>query len=140
MKVPDQVAQGAAPRDRNAPFATRSTARDSREVRMPLVCACNSGKLDVVHAYLHEQFPGYVLRDLHAPTRLMQAGFPTPHAEHHVVCVAHEGILPYYAVLLNDFQELSIEMIEQSLRQWNFAETVRAHRIAIASKSGASAL
>ena len=70
----------------------------------------------------------------------MQAGLPTPHAEHHVVCISHEGILPYYAVLLNDFQEHSVAAIEHSLRQWDFASTVRAHRIAIASRTGACAL
>ena len=103
-------------------------------------CGCNTEKIHAVHVYLKQHFPDCVLRHFHAPTRLMQAGLPMPHSEHHVISMMQEGVPPYYAVLLNDFQEYSVEEIEECLRLWKFAEMVRANRIAIASKDGASAL
>jgi len=103
-------------------------------------CSCNREKISAVQVHLEPHFPDYVLRHFHAPARLMQAGLPMPHTEHHVVSITREGILPYYAVLLNDFQQYSVKEIEECLRQWNFAEMVRANRIAVASKDGASAL
>jgi hypothetical protein len=101
---------------------------------------CDPEKIRAVHTYLKQHFPGYTLYDFHAPTRLMQAGLPMPHDEHHVVRLTCDGILPYYTVLLNDFQEHSVQEIEERLQEWNLAETVRAHRVGIASKRGASAL
>ena len=59
-----------------------------------------------------------------------------PRAEH-VISMMHEGGLPYYAVLLNEFQEYSVEEIQEYLRRWDLGERVRANRIAIASKDGA---
>jgi hypothetical protein len=70
----------------------------------------------------------------------MHAGLPTPHAEHHVVSITQQGILPYYAVLLSEFQECSAADVDARLRQWHLADTLRAHRIAIVSKDGASPL
>jgi hypothetical protein len=115
---------------------TRAHRRQSRS----LDCSCNTEKIHAVHVYLEAQFPDYVLHHLHAPTRLMQAGFPMPHAEHHVLRMTKDEVLPYYAVLLNDFQEHSVEVIEWCLRRWNFADMIRANRIAIASRDGVSAL
>ena len=113
-------------------------AEDSEGV--PMECGCNPEKIRAVHAYLKEHFPQYGLRDFHAPTRLMRAGLPTPHAEHHVVSLTREDILPYHAVLLSEFQEQSLGNLCEQLRQWDLAATLRAHRIAIVSKHGASPL
>ena len=140
MKVPDQSAERASLCGRRSFSSSGSAASSNRATRTASVCNCNAAKLDAVHAYLQEQFPDCELSDLHAPMRLMHAGLPTPHAEHHVVCISQGDVPPYYAVLLNDFQEHSVEAIGHCLRQWNFAATVRAQRIGIASRSGAGAL
>lgn len=103
-------------------------------------CRCDGEKIRAVHAYLKEHFPQYRLRDFHAPTHLMRAGFPTPHEEHHVVSLIRDDTLPYQAVVLREFQEESLDQMRQHLREWNLADTLRAHRIAIISKCGASAL
>ena len=103
-------------------------------------CGCGTEKIHAVHVYLEQHFPDYVLHDLHAPTQLTQAGLPTPHVEQHVVSIGQEGVLTYYAVLRRDFLEDSVEEIEEYLRRSKFAEMVRAKRIAIAYKDGASAL
>ncbi len=103
-------------------------------------CGCSPERIRAVHVYLKQHFPDYSLRDFHAPTRLMRAGLPMPHAEHHVISITQEGILPYYAVLLGEFQECSAENVGERVRQWRLADTLRAHRIAIVSKDGASPL
>ena len=103
-------------------------------------CGCDTAKIHAVHGYLCEHFPHYVLQDFHAPTRLLQAGLPGPHAHHHVVSLTSGDILPYYAVLLNEFQEHAAEEIAERLRGWQFAATLYANRIAIVSKDQASAL
>ena len=103
-------------------------------------CGCDPEKIRAVHLYLKEHFPEFGLRDFHAPTRLTGAGLPAPQAEHHVVSVTREDILPYHAVLLNDFQAESLDDLCVHLRQWELADTLRAHRIAIVSKHGASPL
>jgi hypothetical protein len=103
-------------------------------------CGCDAAKIRTVHAYLSEHFPEHVLQDFHAPVRLMQAGLPGPHADHHVVSLTSSDVLPYYAVLLDEFQEHPLEEIAERLRQWEFAKTLYASRIAIAAKERASAL
>jgi len=103
-------------------------------------CGCSTEKIHAVHEYLEQHFPDYVLHDLHAPTELTQAGLPTRHAQHHVVSIRQEGVLTYYAVLRCDFQEYSVEEIEEYLRRSKFAEMVRAKRVAVAHKDEASAL
>jgi hypothetical protein len=113
-------------------------AQDRTESSMP--CRCQAEKIRAVHGYLKEHFPQYGLRDFHAPTRLMHAGLPAPSAEHHVVSLEHDDILPYYAVLLSEFLEEPLDDVCADLRRWEFAATLRAHRIAIVSQHGASAL
>jgi hypothetical protein len=103
-------------------------------------CSCNREKIQAVHVYLERHFPDYALHDLHAPSRLMQGGLSVAHAEHHVISIMQEGVLTYYAVLPNDFLEHSIEAIEWCLREWKFAEVVRANRIALIFRDGASSL
>ncbi len=105
-----------------------------------LQCGCHPEKIRAVHGYLKEHFPDFALHDFHAPTRLMHAGLPMPHAEHHMVSVSREDILPYNAVLLGEFQEQSLDDICAQLRQWNVADTLRASRIAIVSRDGVSPL
>ena len=105
-----------------------------------LQCSCHPEKIRAVHGYLKEHFPDFALRDFHAPTRLLSAGLPMPHAEHHVVSVSREDILPYHAVLLSEFQEQSLDDICAQLHRWDVADTLRASRIAIVSKAGVSPL
>jgi hypothetical protein len=105
-----------------------------------LQCSCQPEKIRAVHGYLKEQFPDFALRDFHAPTRLMHAGLPKPHAEHHVISVSRDDILPYHAVLLSEFQEQPLEDICAHLQQSDLADTLRASRIAIVSKGGVSPL
>jgi hypothetical protein len=105
-----------------------------------LKCGCRVEKIEAVRAYLHREFENYTLRDFHSPTRLVLAGLPAAQAEHHVVSLTHHGVLPYYAVLLNEFLAHTVEDIEDYLERWNLADTLRANRIAVASRDGASAL
>jgi hypothetical protein len=104
------------------------------------VCGCDAAKLDVVHEYLNEEFPQCTLKDLHAPTRLMQAGVPTPHAEHHVVGIECPNMLAYYAVLLQEFLQYPVEALRPRLREWDVAQVIRTSRIAVVSKDGADGL
>ena len=106
----------------------------------PIQCDCNREKIGAIHAYLKEHFPQFALRHFHAPTRLMRAGLPMPHAEHHVVSVTREDVLPYHLVLLSEFLEQSLDQIRDHLREWDIADALRAHRIAIVTKDGASPL
>ena len=101
-------------------------------------CGCNREKIRTVHAYLKEHFPQFGLRHFHAPTRLMRAGLP--HAEHHVISAMRDDVLTYYLVVLSEFQEQPLEEVCEHLREWDIADTLRAHRIAIVSKEGASPL
>jgi hypothetical protein len=103
-------------------------------------CTCDAAKIRVVHAYLKEHFPQFCVRDFHAPSRLMHAGLPIPHNEHHVVALTRSDGLPYHAVLLSEFQEQAVGELSEQLWQGNLADTLRAHRIAIVSRSGASPL
>ncbi len=103
-------------------------------------CCCDAAKLHIVHLYLKQQFPQSGLRHFHAPTRLSQAGLPMPHEEHHVVSIECIGMLPYYAVLLSEFFQCSLEEVAAHLPRWRLADVLRANRIAIVSKQGASAL
>ena len=103
-------------------------------------CGCNREKIRAIHAYLKEHFPEYTLRDFHSPTRLMHAGFPMPSAEHHVVSLTRDDVLPYQAVFLGEFQEGAVADVCKRLREWNVADALRLYRIAIVSKQGASSL
>lgn len=103
-------------------------------------CGCDPEKIRAVHAYLKEHFPQFGLRHFHAPTRLMRAGLPMPQAEHHVVSVTRDDVLPYHLVLLSEFQAQPLEELRQHLREWEVAATLRLHRIAIVSTDGASPL
>ena len=105
-----------------------------------MACSCSRGKIRAIHAYLKEHFPEYTLRDLHAPTRLMHAGFPPPSAEHHVVTLTRDDVLPYHAVFLGEFQEEALDEMCEHLREWRVADVLRAYRFAIVSKEGASSL
>ncbi len=118
-------------------FADRTG--DGRQERQA-DCGCNAATIRVFHAYLSEQFPGYTLRHFHAPSRVMQAGLPTARVDHHVITIAHAEILPYSVVLVDDFEGWSVQDVWEHLRQWDLAGTVRGQRIAVVSKSGASAL
>jgi hypothetical protein len=104
------------------------------------ICGCDPAKLDAVHEYLNEEFPQCVFTDLHAPTRLMQAGVPTLHGEHHVVSIECPSSLAYYAVLLEEFLQYPVEAVRPRLREWDVAQVIRTSRIAIVSKDGAVAL
>ena len=70
-----------------------------------VACHCDQAKLVAIHKYLAAHFPDFVLRDFHAPTRLMQAGLAGPYDAdaHHVVSLTHTDVLTYYAVLLREF-------------------------------------
>jgi hypothetical protein len=104
------------------------------------VCDCDAAKLDVVHEYLKEEFPQCALKDLHAPTRLMQAGVPSPHGEHHVVSIECPDILAYYAILLREFLQYPVEALRPRLSEWYVGQVIRASRIAVVSKDGADGL
>ncbi len=112
---------------------------DGRPERL-VDCGCNAATIRVFHAYLSDQFPGYTLRHFHAPSRVTQAGLPTTRTDHHVITIAHAEILPYSVVLVDDFEGWSAQDVWEHLRQWDLAGTVRGQRIAVVSKSGASAL
>ncbi len=118
-------------------FADRTGERRPEQL---VDCGCNPATIRVFHAYLSEQFPGYTLRHFHAPSRVMQAGLPTARVDHHVITIAHAEILPYSVVLVDDFEGWSVQDVWEHLRQWDLAGTVRGQRIAVVSKSGASAL
>ncbi len=115
-------------------------ARSSATAESTGACGCDVEKLNVVHRYLEDQFKGSVLRDFHAPVRLMQAGLPSPHGEHHVVSIERPDVLPYHAVLLNEFLARSPDAISDALQRWNVADVLRANRIAVLAANGASAL
>jgi len=104
------------------------------------LCGCDRPKLDAVHEYLNEEFPHWGLKDLHAPTRLVQAGVPTLHGEHHVVSIECANILTYYAVLLHEFLQHPVEVVRQRLTEWDVAQMIRTSRTAVVSKDGAAAL
>jgi len=106
-----------------------------REAR--LGCGCDAEKIQALHLYLGRYFTGYVLEDFHAPTRLLPMAVDS---EHHVVSITHPNVLPYYAVLLNECQEQRVAEFEELLRQSDLAGALRANRIAVVSKSGASSL
>ncbi len=116
------------------------TASDDSAQRQASACGCDSQKIAAVHRYFEEHFKGFKLRDFHAPVRLMQAGLPSPHGEHHVVSFERPDVLPYYVVLLNEFLVRPAEQISEMLRQWNVADVLLANRIAVLEADGASAL
>ena len=103
-------------------------------------CACDADKLAAVHAYLSEHFPDCELRHFHSPTRLLQAGYPPPPGEHHVVSLLREDALPYYVVLLSEFLERSADAVPASIEKWDLAAAGRAYRIVIVSKEGIAPL
>jgi hypothetical protein len=105
-----------------------------------VACLCDGQKITALEVYLTEQFPDYEVHHFHAPSRLQEAGLPTPHADHHVISVVHENILPYYAVLLSEFLARSAEDIADRARQWELAGAMRGHRIVIVSDAGISSL
>ena len=105
-----------------------------------LGCGCNVETIRAFHAYLSEQFPGYVLRHFHAPTRVMRPGLPTTPADYHVITIAHADVLPYSVVLMENFQDWSVQEVGEHLRQWDLAGTVRGYRIAVVCKDGVAAL
>lgn len=72
---------------------------DASQPPRPMNCSCSTPNIRAVHAYLEQHFPDCVLRDLHAPARLMQAGLRLPHAEHHVVSIAQEGVLSLLTIV-----------------------------------------
>jgi hypothetical protein len=102
------------------------------------VCGCDPAKLGAVHEYLNKEFPQCVFTDLHAPTRLMQAGVQPLHGEHHVVSIQCPNI--HYAVLLEEFLQYPVEALLPRMREWDVAQVIRISRIAIVSKDGAEAL
>ena len=113
---------------------------DLGQTDLPIICGCSTEKVNAVHTYLRAQFPAYELRHFHTSRRVVQNGRPIACDEHHVIGVTHEGVLSYYAVLLNEFQEHSVTEIGTCLRRWNLAGALRASRVAIASRSGVAAL
>jgi hypothetical protein len=110
----------------------------SRGLERTLGCACDGEKIFAVHAYLKRHFPRCVLGDLHASTRLMREGVLAGRGDYHVVSLVTDP--PSHAVLLNECFEDSAEHLEEHLWQWNLAAALRAHRIVVVGKDGASAL
>lgn len=117
-----------------------TSSLSSSAKRYDVECACNPDAVAAVHAYLAEHFPEYALRHFHSPTRLLQAGFPTTHGDHHVVGLARENTLPCYVVLLSELLGCSSEDISAGIRRWDLPAAVRAHRIVIVSAEGVSPL
>ena len=103
-------------------------------------CGCSTDKVQAIHRYLKQHFPDCALRDFHGASRLVEAGRLLGQPEHHVVRITQADVLPYYAVLLDDFLAQPVAEIEKRLWQWHFADEVRAHRIAVAAKDRASAI
>jgi hypothetical protein len=103
-------------------------------------CGCDPEKIRAVHAYLREHFAEFVLSDFHAPARLMHPRLGGAQVYHHAVCIARDGVLPYYAVLLNEFQEHGVTEAGLLLRRSDLAGILRANRIAVVSRDGASSL
>lgn len=103
-------------------------------------CGCDSARIYVVHEYLRQAFPDFLLRDLHAPTRLMQAGISKPQGEHHVVSMERANTPSYYAILLREFLECPVEVVRRRLMEWDVGQVIRTSRIAVVSKNGADAL
>ncbi len=105
-----------------------------------LDCGCDVEIIQAFHGYLSEQFPGYVLRHFHAPSRVLQPGLQPLPAVHHGISITRADILPYYVVLMDDFEEWSVQQVWEHLRQVDLAGTARGYRIAVVSKEGASGL
>ncbi|MFI5395309.1 MAG: hypothetical protein ACHQ9S_07215 [Candidatus Binatia bacterium] len=104
-------------------------------------CACDIGKIQAVHAYLKEHFPGYTPQDLHTRSAVMQAGVLVPSGDHHVVSLrADGGGGPYSTVLTSEFLEHPAEELGERLCQLDLASALHIHRIVIVWGNGASAL
>lgn len=119
---------------------TMASSLSSLANRRDVACTCNPDTIAAVHAYLAGHFPDYELRHFHSPTRLLQAGFPTTHGDHHVVGLLRENALPYYVVLLSELLARSTEDISACIRHWDLPAAARAHRIVIVSTEGISPL
>jgi hypothetical protein len=140
MKALDESAAVSSFYLRRALCSNFSTTSGDCEAHPPLACGCDREKVDAIHAYLHAHFPGCELRHFHSPSRLMRAGLLIRRTDHHLVKISQEGVSPYYAVVMSDFQEYSTEDIDACLQQWDVAATLRASRVAVVSKRGAAAL
>jgi hypothetical protein len=99
-------------------------------------CACHPERIRALRRYLSERFPQYASRHFHSRTRLMHAGQVSSHASHHVISLTHVDVLPYYAVILQDFLAHTAPGIAGRLQQWDLADMLRSHRMVIVSDDG----
>ena len=102
-------------------------------------CDCNPDKINAVHGYLDEHFPGATLHDFHPSLRLAQAGLPPPQAQHHVVRVEEDSV-SRYVILIYEFMHYSPAEITDRLGQWGLADFLRGIRFVVVSKDGLAAL
>jgi len=99
-------------------------------------CACDPEKIGVLRAYVEEQFPDHVVREFHSHSTVVQDGVPAPGADHHVVRIGDEGL--YCAVLTREFLAQPVEHLDERLRQWDLASTLRVDRTVIVGSTGIS--
>lgn len=107
---------------------------------VPMDCRCGAEKIGAVHAYLNEHFPGHAVDDFHTTSRLAQRGIVAGYADHHVVRVTASENYAYHTILLHEFLEYPLNEFAQCLQDGDLAATLRAHRTAVVSTDGVSAL
>ena len=113
-------------------LALGGAAGDASRWDGQLACICGTEKVGAVRTYLLQQFPGRLFRELHAPSRLMQAGVLAGHGDYHVVSMAAD--VPHHAVFLKEFWNDPVAAVEEHLQGWDLAWALRVHRIVILDK------
>lgn len=113
----------------SAALALAGAAGDTSRWNGQLACICDTEKIGAVRAYLLQQFPGRLFRDLHAPSRLMQAGVLAGRGDYHVISMVAD--VPHHAVFLKEFWDDSAAAVEKHLQGWDLACALRVHRIVI---------
>lgn len=93
-------------------------------------CGCAAGKLQVVHDYLKDCFPGQALRDVHTRSTAVPSRALGPAADYHIVRIG-DAMHPYAAVLTSQFLQHPIEELQDRLHRIHLLTALQSHRVVI---------
>jgi len=106
--------------------------------RFTVGCVCSDDAISAVHAYLAEHFPACMVRDLHAPTKLMREGVLAGYRDYHVMSIAADA--PSHVVLLQEFLAEPLPAVAANMCRWDVAHALRVHRIVIVGRDRVTSL
>ncbi len=101
-----------------------------------LKCSCLAGKLQAVHDYLADCFPGQTLRDVHTQRSAPSSRASASSSDYHIVRIG-DVTRPYSVVMTTQFLDHPLNELRERLERMRLLDALQTHRLVIVWRDGA---